>query len=432
MRKIDFGKKSMALIFFAIIMIVQIVFIPNMTISLFIQAVGLDLLILVGIYAFRGFDDEKLRSFNATLVSYGLGSVGGFVLFIVIDVAVHPKLSFNDFEATLIISIFGFTFLAFLLFKLLLNAVPPKKYLIIGKESEIGEFINDIQDKSMGKFKVYRYINPSPIVLREEITFLPVKKQFDAILIGDLTLEENVSDILIEVREKRIDVEYLPVLAERFLKRIPLYLLDKFDGYYKIALSSVQESPSKRLEDIIISSIALVILSPVFLVLYIMIILEDGRPALFTQDRIGLNNEIFKIHKFRSMKKSPSDSPKYVKDEKHRITKIGKVIRPIRLDEIPQFYDILRGKMSFVGPRPEQPKFVEELSEQLSYYNLRHKVKPGLTGWAQINYKYASTIQEQSTKLSYDLYYVKNRSLYLDLQIILKTIETVVFRRGAE
>ncbi|MGC8651471.1 MAG: sugar transferase, partial [Minisyncoccia bacterium] len=125
-------------------------------------------------------------------------------------------------------------------------------------------------------------------------------------------------------------------------------------------------------------------------------------------------------------------SPKYVKDEKHRITKIGKVIRPIRLDEIPQFYDILRGKMSFVGPRPEQPKFVEELSEQLSYYNLRHKVKPGLTGWAQINYKYASTIQEQSTKLSYDLYYVKNRSLYLDLQIILKTIETVVFRKGAE
>ena len=432
MRKIDFGKRSMVLIFFAILMIIQFIFIPCMTTSLFFQALGLNLLILVGIYAFRGFDNEKLRSFNATLVSYSLGSIGGFVLFVVIDVAVHPKMPFDDFLSTLIVSIFGFSFLSFFLFKLLLDTIPPKRYLIIGRENEIGNLIDEIRSNSMGKFEIYRYINPSPAILEEEITSLPTKKHFDAILIGDLKLEEYVSDILAEAQRKRIDVEYLPTLVEKFLKRVPIYLLDKFDNYYKIAISNVQESPSKRLEDIIISSIALAILSPVFLVLYLIIILDDGRPAFFIQDRIGLNNETFKIHKFRSMKNNTADSPKYVRDEKHRITKIGKIMRPIRLDEIPQFYDILRGKMSFVGPRPEQPKFVEELSEQLPYYNLRHKVKPGLTGWAQINYKYASTIQEQEIKLSYDLYYVKNRSLYLDLQIILKTIETVVFRRGAE
>ncbi|MEM3786932.1 MAG: exopolysaccharide biosynthesis polyprenyl glycosylphosphotransferase [Nitrososphaeria archaeon] len=431
-RKMDFGKKYMALIFFAIIMIIQIIFVPHMNNSFFLQAIGLDLLILIGIYAFRGFDDEKLKSFNATLVSYGLGSIGGFTIFIVIDVAVHPKLPFYDFFATLTMSILGLSFLAFFLFKILLSTIPLKRYLIIGLENEIGALIDEIQEKSMGKFAVYKYINPSPAVLEEEIESLTVKNHFDAILIGDLKLEESVSDIIVDAHAKRIEIDYLPNITEKILKRVPIYLLDKFGSYYKITLSNIQESPSKRLEDIIISSIALTILSPVFLILYIIIILDDGRPAIFIQDRIGLNNDKLRIHKFRSMKKDQGKGTKYVKDEKHRITKIGKIMRPIRLDEIPQFYDILIGKMSFVGPRPEQPGFVDELSQNIPYYNLRHKVKPGLTGWAQINYKYASTTQEQEEKLSYDLYYVKNRSIYLDLQILLKTIETVVFRKGAE
>jgi lipopolysaccharide/colanic/teichoic acid biosynthesis glycosyltransferase len=107
-------------------------------------------------------------------------------------------------------------------------------------------------------------------------------------------------------------------------------------------------------------------------------------------------------------------------------------MRPIRLDEIPQFYDIFKGNMSFIGPRPEQPGFAEELATKLPYYKLRHKLKTGLSGWAQTNYKYAATIEEQEKKLSYDLYYVKNQSTMLDLQIILKTFETVVFRKGAK
>jgi len=200
----------------------------------------------------------------------------------------------------------------------------------------------------------------------------------------------------------------------------------------KLELVYIQESPIKKIEDVIIATIALAILSPVFLVFYILIVIEDGLPVFFSQNRGGLNNEQFKIHKLRSMRNVSNNSTKYVRDEKHRITKIGRIMRPIRLDEIPQFYDILIGKMSFVGPRPEQPKFVDELSQNIPYYNLRHKVKPGLTGWARINYKYASTMEEQTKKLSYDLYYIKNRSIYLDLQIILKTIEAVVFRRGAE
>jgi lipopolysaccharide/colanic/teichoic acid biosynthesis glycosyltransferase len=129
---------------------------------------------------------------------------------------------------------------------------------------------------------------------------------------------------------------------------------------------------------------------------------------------------------------SEANGSRYATEQGDNIIKIGNLMRPIRLDEIPQFFDILRGTMSFIGPRPEQPRFAEELSEELPYYKLRHKVKTGLTGWAQTNYKYAATIEEQEKKLSYDLFYVKNQSTMLDLQIILKTFETVLFRKGAK
>lgn len=177
----------------------------------------------------------------------------------------------------------------------------------------------------------------------------------------------------------------------------------------------------------------MIILSPVYLVIYLAILLDDGLPIIFKQMRVGLNGSNFIMHKFRSMKKdAESTGAKYATQQENNVTRIGKLMRPVRLDEIPQFYDILIGKMSFVGPRPEQPEFAKELAEALPYYNYRNKLKPGLTGWAQTNYKYAATIEEQAKKLSYDLYYIKNRSLLLDLLIILRTFETVVFRKGAK
>jgi lipopolysaccharide/colanic/teichoic acid biosynthesis glycosyltransferase len=170
----------------------------------------------------------------------------------------------------------------------------------------------------------------------------------------------------------------------------------------------------------------------VILILSLIIRIEDGKPVIYTQERIGLNNEKFIMHKFRSMKNDTQTSnAKFATDEQDRILKIGKIIRPIRLDEILQFYDILKGDMSFVGPRPEQIKFVEEYNELIPFYWARHKLKPGLTGWAQIMYKYSSNLEEVKTKLSYDLYYVKNRDIFLDVNIIFKTVEAVFWKRGA-
>lgn len=309
-----------------------------------------------------------------------------------------------------------------------ISLIPPKRYLIIGKETEIGEIIREVEKASMGKVKVYGYMNPSSVALEQALSL----NLFDAILVADQKLSRSVESVLETASLQGKSVEFLPLIVEQTLKRIPIELIDKFKDYYEIQFSSVRETPSKRVLDLFISIIAMLILSPVYLVIYLSILLDDGLPIIFKQMRVGLNGNNFIMHKFRSMKKdAESTGAKYATQQESNFTKIGKLMRPIRLDEIPQFYDILMGKMSFVGPRPEQPKFAKELSEELPYYNYRHKLKPGLTGWAQTNYKYAATIEEQAKKLSFDLYYIKNRSLLLDLQIILRTFETVVFRKGA-
>jgi exopolysaccharide biosynthesis polyprenyl glycosylphosphotransferase len=310
-----------------------------------------------------------------------------------------------------------------------LSMIPPKRYLVIGNESEIGEIIREIEKASMEKVKIYGYMNPSSVALEQALSL----SLFDSILVADQKLSRSVESILEKADSQGKSVEFLPLIVEQTLKRIPIELIDKFKEYYEIQFSSVKETPSKRVLDLFISVIAMIILSPVYLVIYLAILLDDGLPIIFKQMRVGLNGSNFIMHKFRSMKKdAESTGAKYATQQENNVTRIGKLMRPVRLDEIPQFYDILIGKMSFVGPRPEQPEFAKELAEALPYYNYRNKLKPGLTGWAQTNYKYAATIEEQAKKLSYDLYYIKNRSLLLDLQIILRTFETVVFRKGAK
>ncbi|WP_407701724.1 sugar transferase [Thermosipho ferrireducens] len=172
--------------------------------------------------------------------------------------------------------------------------------------------------------------------------------------------------------------------------------------------------------------------SPFMLITAIAIYLEDGRPIVFKQLRVGKNNKHFTLIKFRSMKKQKKDKAKFADQEQDRILKIGRIIRPLRIDESLQFINILKGDMSIVGPRPEQIPFARQFEKEIAFYSQRHHVKPSLTGWAQIMYKYASNTEEIKKKLSYDLWYVKNRNILLDLKIILQTIEAVFWKRGAK
>jgi sugar transferase (PEP-CTERM system associated) len=171
--------------------------------------------------------------------------------------------------------------------------------------------------------------------------------------------------------------------------------------------------------------------APIAIVTAILIKLDSRGPVLYMQDRVGKNGRIFKVMKFRSMRTdAEKDGPVWAKTDDDRVTRVGRIIRKIRVDEIPQFWNILRGDMSFVGPRPERPHFVAQLAHEIRYYEQRHLIAPGLTGWAQINYPYGASIEDAKQKLQYDLYYMKNQSLALDATIMFETIKTILFGRG--
>ena len=170
---------------------------------------------------------------------------------------------------------------------------------------------------------------------------------------------------------------------------------------------------------------------PIAIVTAILVKIESRGPVLYKQERVGKNGRVFTLMKFRSMRvDAEKDGPVWAKTEDERMTRVGRIIRKIRVDEIPQFWNILRGDMNFVGPRPERPHFIAQLAQEIEYYEQRHLLAPGLTGWAQIKYPYGASIEDARQKLQYDLYYIKNQSITLDATIMFETIKTILLGRG--
>jgi len=192
------------------------------------------------------------------------------------------------------------------------------------------------------------------------------------------------------------------------------------------------EKKLKRISDITISLLILIVTLPLDILVSILIKLDSPGPILFKQDRIGMNNKIFRIYKFRSMFKDAEKhtGPIWSRKDDPRVTRVGRIMRKLRIDEIPQFYNVLKGEMSLVGPRPERPYFVDMLAEQLPYYRRRLKVRPGITGWAQVKHKYDESIEDVKVKLRYDLFYIENMSFRMDIKILARTILVVLFGKG--
>jgi sugar transferase (PEP-CTERM system associated) len=201
------------------------------------------------------------------------------------------------------------------------------------------------------------------------------------------------------------------------------------DGFVKSRLSRL----SKRLVGLTLSTAMLVLLSPLLLVVALAIRMESKGPAIFKQERVGEDGETFTLYKFRSMRTDAEKQtgPVWAEEDDPRITRVGRIIRKVRIDELPQLWNVLKGDMSFVGPRPERPFFVEQLKKKIPYYNERFAVKPGVTGWAQIKYPYGSTEKDALEKLKYDLYYIKNMSVIMDLMVIFHTVKIVLLSRGS-
>ena len=239
-----------------------------------------------------------------------------------------------------------------------------------------------------------------------------------------------------ELIRLRLDgVTVLPAqrFAERVLRRIPLSLLRPSDLAIGEGLTSPLRAAAKRLFDLTMSGILLLCASPVLLLLAALIKLDSEGPVFYWQERTGRGGKPYRVHKLRTMKKDAEklSGPVWAQARDPRVTRLGAFLRKTRLDEIPQVFAVFRGDMSFVGPRPERPFFVQQLKTQIPFFGLREAVKPGITGWAQIRYPYGATVEDSKNKLEFDLYYVQHQSLFLDLAICFHTVKTVLFGRGA-
>lgn len=239
---------------------------------------------------------------------------------------------------------------------------------------------------------------------------------------------------ILECAQNGISIIDLPAFFEREAGLIKLEIADPsslvFSGGFD---HSFPRRLSKRAFDIAAALVLLLLAWPFMLIVAACVWLESGSPILYRQTRVGEGGRTFNLTKFRSMRTDAEKDgvARWASSNDDRTTRIGRFIRMTRLDELPQLFNVLAGDMSFVGPRPERPQFVSQLNEEIRYYNVRHSVKPGLTGWAQLRYPYGASVNDAREKLKFDLFYVKNHGLVFDFMILLQTVEVVLFRRGA-
>jgi sugar transferase (PEP-CTERM system associated) len=278
-------------------------------------------------------------------------------------------------------------------------------------------------------------INPSVIGLTDDIGMLVERHQVDRIVVAveDRRGKFPTEELLNLTLSGRIAVEESARYYERLTGKIasemlrPSWLIFSRGSRYSNVMHHV-----RRILNAGLAAAGFALSLPIMVLTAIAVKLDSRGPIFYTQERVGRNGRLFKIIKFRSMcaGAESSSGPVWAEASDPRVTRVGRVIRKLRLDELPQFINVIRGDMNFVGPRPERPVFVEQLSAMIPYYSQRHLIKPGLTGWAQIKYPYGASVEDAIEKLRYDLYYIKNQSLLLDAVIVFETVKTVLFGRG--
>jgi exopolysaccharide biosynthesis polyprenyl glycosylphosphotransferase len=260
-------------------------------------------------------------------------------------------------------------------------------------------------------------------------------QSWSGVLLGSqIELSDRLVQQLMAMRLQGIPVYRLPDIYENLWYKLPSSLLQ--DTWFTFStgfnlMSGGFNARVKRVFDTIASALLLLILSPLMLLVALTIKLDSPGPVFYSQQRTGLNGKTFKVHKFRSMyQDAEKRGAQWAQERDPRITRVGYWLRLMRIDELPQVWNVLKGEMSLIGPRPERPQFDAQLKEAIPYYDIRYLVKPGITGWAQVLYPYGASIEDAYEKLSYDLYYIKNYSIWLDIAIFFKTIRVVLLGKG--
>lgn len=305
---------------------------------------------------------------------------------------------------------------------LAVGTIFPKKYNIVG-------FVPLLTEECL--------VSSSAILSRDESLFSIAKKHsVEEIVVSTQNQRGNSFPLhqLLECKMNGIKVTGAAAFFEREARQIrvdslyPSWLIFG-DGFNQ----SPFRSAYKRAFDLFVSAFIFTAALPVMLLTAICIVMEDRGPIFYRQERVGKDGKNFNVLKFRSMRcdAEKNGTPQWASTNDARTTRVGRIIRKLRIDELPQLFNVLKGEMSFVGPRPERPFFVRQLNEQIAYYNMRHSIKPGITGFAQVRYQYGSSVEDALQKLQYDLYYVKNNGLFLDLLILVETLQVVLFAKGS-
>src|SRR3972149_9393690 len=320
------------------------------------------------------------------------------------------------------------------------------KLLIIGTGELAVEIGRKIVDKGYAGYKVAGFIdedkgrvgeslfNPKIIGTYDDISSIVQKERTGKIIVAMQEMRGIFPiDQLLKLRLDGIEVEDGISFYEKISGKIHVSHLKPGWLIFSEGFRRRRIEMGKRITDIFLASVGLILALPIMLLTALLIKLESPGPVFFRQDRVGEGEKEFTLLKFRSMKVDAESEtgPVWATVNDDRVTKIGKLIRKLRIDEIPQMINVLKGDMSFVGPRPERAHFIAMLEKEIPYYSLRHNVKPGITGWAQIKYPYGASVEDAREKLQYDIYYIKNMSLLYDFTIVLETIKTVILGQGA-
>jgi exopolysaccharide biosynthesis polyprenyl glycosylphosphotransferase len=278
------------------------------------------------------------------------------------------------------------------------------------KENRLRPFSEVIEDIQNGRLVV------EALILRE----------------SNRELEPEIAQKLVQLYFKGLPTYTLELFHQIYWRKIPIYRLNQtwlFQEGFQIAREPVFER-LKRVGDVILSTLGLILASPFIALGALAVWVEDRGPCFFAQTRIGKNHVPFRLYKLRTMRLSATEGARYTQPGDARITTVGRFLRASRLDELPQIWNVLRGDMSLIGPRAEWDKLVEDYEREIPCYYFRHLVKPGITGWAQVNYPYGANLQDTIRKLEYDLYYIRHFSFTLDASIVLKTIHVMLFGKG--
>jgi len=401
------------------------------------------LMMMTGLGLYQAQNEPFRITIQRLVVAYGLSlMVMSLAFYLFPDTYVGRGV----FAVTSVFAVGGVLAVRLIFFRVTTIGLPMRRVLVLGNGPEAEETIRFLHQGNLSR--TIQYAGLYPVVADRDTPDGERRLNHDHLLrtIRDL----RVSEVVLALRERRGGVLPLRQLLDCKLKGIKVMDLTSFyeremgilridnlraswlilgEGFEQGLLRDM----IKRSFDVIASLVLITLTLPIVLLAMLAIALESGRPVFYRQERVGQGGTTFEILKLRTMVRDAEHDgrPRWAAPNDSRVTSVGRFLRLTRIDELPQLINVLRGQMSFVGPRPERPFFVRHLLEDIPYYDVRHSVKPGITGWSQVRYQYGASVEDSLMKLEYDLYYVKNHSLFLDLLILIDTVQVVLLGKGA-